>query len=31
MVQLGGICTVYPVKDAQNEKEDKFVSMPILN
>jgi hypothetical protein len=31
MVQLGEICPVYPAKDAQKEKGDKFESMPILN
>lgn len=31
MIQLGEICTVYPAKDAQKEKRNKFESMPILN
>jgi hypothetical protein len=31
MVQLGEICAVYPAKDAQKKKWDKFESVPILN
>jgi hypothetical protein len=31
VVQLGEICTIYPTKDTQKKKGDKFESVPVLN